>query len=66
MTHFKITERGGGLNYGIFEAPTPEAALDALYQDIGYASAADCARVLETTREALVEPLLVEAVEALS
>lgn len=46
MTKFEVCSTKTGHIFGIFEADTPEAAIEACNRDAGYASTADANEVM--------------------
>jgi hypothetical protein len=61
MTKYRIFNRRSGADLGVYEAPTPAEALQAMYADAGYADAQDADSVTEGGSRDLVavpdEPL---------
>lgn len=62
MTRYEIANRQSAAILGIFEAETPEAALDLMAQDAGYRDYADACTVTEEDPATWEERLTVTAV----
>lgn len=62
MRPFQII--AAGTDMGTWSAESADLAIEAMYSDAGYASAADAAEVLSTTVESLFADLRVVDVDA--
>ena len=63
MPSYLISSREAGRTFGVYDAPTEDAAREALARDAGYRDCADEADVLETTVERLRADLVLEPVD---
>ena len=51
MSKFEVCNRLSAHSFGVFDAASPEEAVDACCRDAGYKNAADCDEVTGTTGE---------------
>jgi len=46
MTHYEVQHTRSGLIFGVYEAESAEAAIEAMYKDAGYDSKAQAEEVM--------------------
>lgn len=54
MTKYSISNQTSGADLGIYEADSPEAALDIMARDAGYKDYADCCSVVGGSADELI------------